>query len=372
MMKTVYVWDPAPYGIPKNYNEAQKTYQSLLKNGVGHSTDKINQFGEKVAAWLQTNPLITHVMQDCLYFMVEDIQQKPSEVVEIDLSRDDTTEKLRQIVRFAQMCDLVVAYDEFGMVFLPDGRVIPENGADMWEAVTHLLDAPNPAFPPSLTQFYQLLDSRMAVMAERHGMHKTKLFFWRDHNAYMRTFEGGDQYLSYHLRGDLDEYIVEFNLYLNHKQTVDIYNQFNFIKRNYVDKLRVVGSLNRKYYFQFQKVVGKYGQITNHQELNAALVLFEHFIFKVILDVATNIKGLDYLINGEGEDHILYAPNHNEKKNFNSPLSLIVARLAGNPNFEELVIKRESEKDWGINQTARETEWPKLLKYLREEVKPIV
>jgi hypothetical protein len=78
------------------------------------------------------------------------------------------------------------------------------------------------------------------------------------------------------------------------------------------------------------------------------------------------------LMNGdEGEDHILDEPNYSDNKNFYSPLSLIVARLAGNPHFEELVIKREAET-WGLNQDVRETEWPKLLKYLREEVQPII
>jgi hypothetical protein len=370
-MKTVYVWDPAPYGMPKNYNEARNSYQSLLKNNEHRSTDKLNQFAEKIAAWLKTNPQVTSILKDFMSVRVEDILQKPSEIFRTHLGEDDKTEKLRKIVQFAQACGLVVAYDEFAMVFLPDGRVIPESANDMWEAVTGLLDAPNPAFPPSLTQFYSLLDSRVSVIAARHGMHKTKLFFWRNHDAYMRTIEGGEQYLSYCLRGDLDEYEVDFELHLNNTQALDIYNQFGFSKTDYVYTLSAFGSLNRKYRRQFLELVGRYGKITNTQELEAALVFFEHFIFDEILDVATDIKGLDYLMNGdEGEDHILFA-NYSDTMSFYSPLSLIVARLAGNPHFEELVVKREL-KSWGLNEDVRETQWPKLLKYLREEVQPIV
>ena len=59
------------------------------------------------------------------------------------------------------------------------------------------------------------------------------------------------------------------------------------------------------------------------------------------------------------------------------PHCLIVARLTNNPQFEELCINlgafgEGSKRDWGANASARESEWPKLVKYLREEVKPLV
>ena len=63
-------------------------------------------------------------------------------------------------------------------------------------------------------------------------------------------------------------------------------------------------------------------------------------------------------------------------RGFYIPHCLIVTRLAGNPHFEELVTKFEELSfaggAWGANSTAKATELPKLVKYLREEVKPLV
>ena len=55
------------------------------------------------------------------------------------------------------------------------------------------------------------------------------------------------------------------------------------------------------------------------------------------------------------------------------PQCLIVARLAGNPHFEELVVKLGERAQGRLaNAEVWETEWPKLVEYLRNEVKPIV
>jgi hypothetical protein len=57
--------------------------------------------------------------------------------------------------------------------------------------------------------------------------------------------------------------------------------------------------------------------------------------------------------------------------NYDIPKLAIIARLAGNPRFDELVSQFEQLDDWGAMQGHREVEWPQLLKSLREEVQPI-
>ncbi|MBL0229865.1 MAG: hypothetical protein IPP76_03315 [Moraxellaceae bacterium] len=57
------------------------------------------------------------------------------------------------------------------------------------------------------------------------------------------------------------------------------------------------------------------------------------------------------------------------------PYALIIARLANNPNFEQLTINLAPEKNknfWFANPVPYTIAWPKLVKYLREEVKPLV
>ena len=91
-------------------------------------------------------------------------------------------------------------------------------------------------------------------------------------------------------------------------------------------------------------------------------------------DTIDDIKGIDALINGDTNEAI--------KKNVHSscytPLALIAARLAGNPNFDKLAVSlgtygAGSGRAWGkFSHSEVAIAWPKLVKYLREEVKPLV
>ncbi len=57
---------------------------------------------------------------------------------------------------------------------------------------------------------------------------------------------------------------------------------------------------------------------------------------------------------------------------FHAPQCLIVSRLANNSNFEHLKTYFEAFSHLGANEQARAVEWPKLVQYLQEEVKPLV
>jgi len=85
-------------------------------------------------------------------------------------------------------------------------------------------------------------------------------------------------------------------------------------------------------------------------------------------DHAWTIDGLDKLLNGDADPRYRdYFHNFVYK-----PQCIIVARLAGSPRFESLVDELGVETGWYGNAMVWKEEWPKLVKYLREEVKPIV
>jgi hypothetical protein len=91
-------------------------------------------------------------------------------------------------------------------------------------------------------------------------------------------------------------------------------------------------------------------------------------------DAAQDIKGVDALLNGDVDEVV----RDNVYRRIYMPHCLIAARLAGNPNFEELAVSlgtygKDSGKFWGMfNYATVSAGWPKLVKYLREEVKPLV
>ena len=89
-------------------------------------------------------------------------------------------------------------------------------------------------------------------------------------------------------------------------------------------------------------------------------------------DAVKDIKSID--ANGDIDKAI---KNHVHSSVY-APFALIAARLAENPNFDELAVSlgtygAGSGRAWGkFNYAEVAVGWPKLVKYLREEVKPLV
>jgi hypothetical protein len=88
---------------------------------------------------------------------------------------------------------------------------------------------------------------------------------------------------------------------------------------------------------------------------------------------ALNIKGMDALLNGDIDKRVKKSVH----QKWFMPCALIVARLANNPDFEDLVVSLGQfgvgGRSWPAGtKTIPSIAWPKLVKYLREEVKPLV
>ena len=90
-------------------------------------------------------------------------------------------------------------------------------------------------------------------------------------------------------------------------------------------------------------------------------------------DAITDIKGIDALLNGDADEAV-----KNEVASYlHTPYALIAARLAGNPNFEQLALDLgvyglDSGRTWGdFGYSEIAVGWPKLVNYLREDIKPL-
>lgn len=76
---------------------------------------------------------------------------------------------------------------------------------------------------------------------------------------------------------------------------------------------------------------------------------------------------IDYLIANTKK---IIHPDEFNNAGFYTPQRLIAARLANNPQYDRLLKFCEAYKSFGANDKARATEWPKLVKYLDEEINP--
>jgi len=107
---------------------------------------------------------------------------------------------------------------------------------------------------------------------------------------------------------------------------------------------------------------------TNTIQAQQQLAFLEKTVF-AFFDVIKDIKGLDRVLNSDVMGDFFRDMYH--RSTLKAPIALIVARLANNPQFEELAVKLATPKDMGdINGKVYPTEYPKLVKYLREEINP--
>lgn len=80
------------------------------------------------------------------------------------------------------------------------------------------------------------------------------------------------------------------------------------------------------------------------------------------------------MLNGDIDERV----RNSVHTRYDMPYALIIARLANNPNFEKLAIDlgkygKDSGKFWGkFSYSEVAIAWPKLVQYLRDEVKPLV
>ena len=366
MSADVALWDPEAYGLPRTYEEAVKTYLKLSEGIQSTSNSKLIKFAGMFESLLKDNKLdedlrlcyqniqrYAHDNQDALYL--------------VGLPHSGSVDALKQIVVSAQAAGMVVFYDMMGAVFLPDGRVYPAEKAEMWRGALAHLDSP-PDFPRTLKGFEKLADPLFTAMAERHGMKEHKIPF-NYGDGYIREVALGQQYIKLSSEGSGGEYKVSLYAYIESKTVSEIYGMFAFSQSRLFSN-NIPNSLNAENIVNYKLATNKFKEINSLTSLENAIEFMEQYAFSEFLDLAQDIKGLDAVFNTSEVDSAFNW--RSGKKGFQSPHSLILARLTGNPRFEEMVKIYEADVDWGANRVPKATELPKLLEYLRNEVKPIV
>jgi len=308
---------------------------------------------------------------------------------------------LRALVKAASKYSIIIADEELVMAFLPNEEVLPDERAWrnlLWELGQEdklITEHAAKGLPQSVEDYASWLRVFLDVELGKYGFKRTekpKSEGGGDYfpmSWYCREVEIGQQYINLEHRGELAHYGNYTIFFMICPIISDIYQKFNFsthTKRVFLGEMRHVVD------------VSKYGSSSPLSiELTQEYIsLIASAVIKPFLDTTRDIKGLDKLVNGflssQPESYIELIRDVNLKKalrkadaqneyltperyksmGFYYPQCLIIARLANNPQFDKLIRFFEAKKSFGANDQARATEWPKLVKYLQEEVKPLV
>jgi hypothetical protein len=360
MSSGLNIWDPACMGgIPKTFEEANAVFQEFDANELIGINPKIIHFAEAIERIVRADFEFQEDLQDCFTDIVKAAQRNQKAIFRVGLPHDAHVVGMDIVIRAATENGLVVFDENLHAVFLPDGSVQPPDKAEMWLGALDYLRNPEENYPLKIKEFRQLILPKITQLVEKNGMTAAKLSFI-DSAGYSRQCGGVTQYLITEIEGGGGVYRFQIFIYLCFEPINEIYNQTLFHPKKYIFNLIVPEKLNQ-YGNQFKS-------ISSAVELASFLQMLELTLFPKILDVAKNIQGLDQLMNGDYMERIL---NKRKILSLFYPQRLIAARLAGNPRFEQLV-EEYGQESFGRNSDHQLTEWPKLVQYLRDEVKPIL
>ena len=220
-------------------------------------------------------------------------------------------------------------------------------------------------FPVSINQFHDLSKTTIsALLSEHNFLLIEKIHF--DVHIYEKAINGGTLRLSIDYQGRWGDFKagIIFQIIENNMMAIALKSDFSYsMKWGGGVYLNVEGVLQLR-----EKI-----SINNWKTFEAFLYLLRKSVLRWS-DAIVDIKSIDALLNGNIDN----AVKNEVYSSCYTPFALIAARLADNPHFDELAVSlgtygAGSGRAWGKFSDAEvAVAWPKLVKYLKEEVKPLV
>jgi hypothetical protein len=359
MSHGVYVWDPQPFGVePTTYEEVSETFKKIIGSVQNSPSQRILAFAKQLQDKIVEIDPEDELLKTNFGHYENEIKEHKKAVLSIELPTEYIIEVLRVLVQAAHEHRLVIFDDHMGMIFLPNGHILPESKAEIWKGA--LREVASTDFPRTKAAFKKWFHPLFENMLAKHGFNKKVKNEGGDID-YFKEVAVGTQMVGIDYQKGREGFITPVGFAVISEDVLQIYKKTGFSQHT-----------PNAFYYQVSDFTQRYDdEITDSDTALAQLLLMDDIIFP-LLNAALDIRGLDNIMNGD------LNPRLREKmhRSFFIPHCLIVARLAGNPNFDELVLKFESlsfeRGAWGANSAAKATELPKLVKYLKEEVKPLV
>jgi hypothetical protein len=363
-----YLWDAKQYlSAPNSFAEAVTDFQLLSQKSEDRITERLLTLAQRLQDLVRLHQYQDIESMVALYGnLVQDVRLHQGAVFQIDLP-DDPEERLKAqyaIVDTAALCGLVVFDDELGMVFLPTRKIYPPENGKMWlGALSHVLNE-KPEFPRTEAQFKKLAAPLVKSIALKYGFQEAEIPYLNGKLGFSRTLPHSTQYISITYDKRYSEFYIQIYIYMDIETVQSIYNKF--LKHDDMATL----SISSSGLIRHDRLSNENKWcISSHTDLTNVLGQLEECFFQNRMNKLIDIKACDIYFNySEVGRDTLYDLG---VSNYDIPKLAIIARLAGNPRFDELVSQFEQLDDWGAMQGHREVEWPQLLKSLREEVQPI-
>ena len=362
----VIIWDADVYGAPKNFVEGLEMAFTLSEQAISSPvSQKLLAFAADVEKYIQTNPVPPKVLRHLKYLEAE-IKGMDTAAFCVELPRDYWHSIVKILLTIALEHHLVLVDEEIALVLLPDGSISPERSAEYWLPILEGADYQQ-GFPQTHTELHQLLIARADELLGVNGFRISRNIINEDAEeldvSYIRKTAFGDQEISVGCLGGGDgEFGLDVHLWLRPPESyikpIMIASEIKYSHNGIILNIPII--LSKK-----DVVI-----LNSWEGFEQLFLMLEESVLKWA-NAAQNLKGMDALLNGNVDEKICQYVHHHKYM----PYALIIARLANNPSFEQLTINLAPEKNknfWFANPVPYTIAWPKLVQYLRDEVKPLV
>ena len=362
----VIIWDADVYGVEKDYKKIVQQARALAGQEAKPS-DTLLAFARDVESRSQDENLEPAVLRYLQHFEARIIAaNKAAFKVALPEYEHHWRSLLDILIEETTRHELLLCDEELELVFLPDDSILSSRTINEPQPLIELEAQKD--FPVTLKQFHQLFKSKVYELLREHGfvlveeVHDDEEFYIR----YDKTITMGKLSLTVSYQGGMGNFEPDLCLSIIEDNMISIAQKSDF-------SFPMIGGGGIILPVLVVKKRNLDSCINNWKKFEELLNLLRESVLRWS-DAIKNIKDIDALINGEMDEDV----KNKVHSSLYTPYALIAARLAGNPDFEELALSlgtygADSGRNWGkFGYSEVAVAWPKLVKYLREEVKPLV
>lgn len=354
----VFLWDSKVHGLPANVDEASDM-SVALEQLPSAPTAAMLRFAERVAAAEQETGLhYTHHGSVSEY-----VKSNHMACLRLELSSDNPHDALRVIGTAAQEEGLAGFVEVLGLAFLPDGKILPAAQKRVWAEATKPQGQPKKSAGLTYEEFFNFVDSYTRDFFCANGF-VYGMAPWLSYSSNQMVYQriNGTIKQTIRLRYITGELQVEGSVTFYSEEISSIVKMFNIHDNplNYLvgfNKIYPDAPLYRNRAWQISSLEGSLFSM-----LNAILIW---------LNGINSVETLGKMMLQDCHGDLELRRKNSDFVATDIPDIAVACKVINDPRFEKLVEQFEKVKFWGgpALEAKRRTEWPRLLKYLREEYK---
>jgi len=362
----IFVWDTAQHGAANSLEQAI-TMATDLAEQPSEPNPKFIQFAKYVQ-----NHFKTAEGSEKSYYLDFDneVQEHKTAALMVELPNDAWQPVLMCMVDAASRLGLAIYDEETQMAFMPPNVVLPASRLNAWEQLKK--EVTQPRFPQTIKQLKTWIKPLLNDVLAKNGFDTKGVEHtsFPDYLNYTKKIALGTQFIDIQYES---RYRGEFGISVMFGASSDIVNLIS--KKFNLPPYRIPNRIEAN----TLKLLGediipcnsgrsRMDQYQHPNDVYEFLGHLETIVFPILM-LAENINSLDKLINGSINNGVNDSIKNKVAAGMrfvDRRVRLIVARLANNPDFEELVLAlKPPAPDTLI------TQWESIVNYLRQEIKPI-